>query len=318
MKKAFRKTFPEDANEPVFIPVHDMRDLDPVREASLDDYWNIEAIGSELLNDKGILGTGIKIGVVDSGCRQDLCILLKNFVKGEGDDDLHGHGTHVSSLIKKIAPAGEIYVAKCMGVTGGGSVASLEAGTEWLLGQNVKVINNSFAFSDTTNLKRYKEIVDAGQKAGVIFCCASGNEGASNVSYPSRWSNVFSIGSVGKNLILSSFSNKGEDIDLVAPGEDIIGESTELGKKRTMSGTSQATPHVTGMIALYLDFIKTNPDFQQCFLDITKSSVMDLGVPGKDNAYGYGLIKPYFAGIVPDVPVKKVGWLKKFWKSIFG
>ena len=296
-----------------YFPVMDVKEADLSLRGQ---NFNMEVIGLDLLHKAGFLGAGLKVGVVDSGCVQG--VTQKSFVKGEKEGDINGHGTHVVSILQEILPKAEIYMAKSMNKSGGGNRMDLLRGTEWLLGQGVKVINGSFAFNADTEVKEYISLIDQGVDEGVIFCFAAGNEGADRVSFPSNRHNVFSVGAINRAFSVTDFSNQGTEIDLVAPGKDILGDSPK-GRKVTMSGTSQACPHVTGMLALYVEYMRTQgvePDFFKAYSDITKGSTLDLGREGFDTAYGYGLIKPYFAGL-RDEPQKVTGFFDKLFKWLF-
>lgn len=294
------KTASRVKSNEAYIPVIDIRA--PHEFSLAEQANNFDLIGLNALHDLGLFGKGRKIGIIDSGGPAGM--LQKNFVKGELDHDMHGHGTHVTSVLRKIAPQAQIVMAKAMGKTGGGNIDDLLFGTEWLVKQGCTEINGSFAFNEGTNTKAYEDLIDWATDQGVIFAFASGNEGASKVSFPSNRDNVFSVGAVNRNGEIANFSNQGKDIDLVAPGKDIMGDSLVPGRQILMSGTSQATPHVTGMISLYVEYMLKKggkkPDFFKAYSDITKHSTKDLGKTGFDNAYGYGLIKPYFAGVTDD------------------
>lgn len=309
--RSYSRTYRRSNFPDAYFPNIDRKEVDDLSIKGLND--NLRLIGATQLNKADYLGRGVKIGVIDSGCTQG-GILQKNFVKGEGLQDENGHGTHVTSIIKAIAPLADIVMAKSMNKSGGGSRKDILSGTEWLLDQGVKVVNGSFAFNASTEIKEYIDLINQGVSAGVIFCFAAGNEGASMVSFPSNAHNVFSVGAVNNSMQITDFSNQGKEIDVVAPGKDILGDSPK-GRMVTMSGTSQACPHAGGLLGLYVEFMRlkgVEPDFFQAYSDITKASTKDLGAKGFDHAYGYGLIKAYFAGI-KDEEVKK-----NLWQRLFG
>lgn len=290
-----------------YFPIYNIK---PAPEFSLKtESYNLEIIGSKKLNSIGLLGDGIKVAVIDSGCTQ-VVHGFKDFT-GEGVGDKNGHGTHVVSIIKSIAPNSTIYMAKAMDKSGGGDIENLINATLWAKEQGCVLVNCSFAFNPKVEVSKYQKVIDLCVNEGMVFCCASGNEGSKSASFPSNKDNVFCVGAIDKWLTITDFSNKGADVDLVAPGDDILGDSIQ-GGQIMMSGTSQATPHVTGMLILY--FQKHGiKNFWDTHSYITKKSVKDLGQKGHDINYGYGVIKPYFAGIMDDAPVKKKGfwdWLR--------
>lgn len=298
----------------VYFPTFNVRE---VSDLTVSEYkYNIEMIGALKLHDKGYKGGGIKIGVIDSGCAQDGPDFVKNFFIESDNNDNNGHGTHVVSIIKEIAPGAMIYMAKAMDKTGGGSLESVAKAAKWLIEQRVDVINCSFAFN-TNNTEIFSLAVNEGVAAGITFVCATGNDGASHVSFPANKDNVFAVGAIDSEFNLASFSNTGIEVDLVAPGVEIVGIGTH-GQPVTMSGTSQATPHVTAMIALFFQY-NGKIDFHDTYSRITKTSVEDLGTKGPDNSYGYGLIQPYFAGESGKVAIASSdSWFKKIIKFLFG
>ena len=125
---------------------------------------------------------------------------------------------------------------------------------------------------------------------GVLIVAAAGNDGLSKVCIPARFESVISVGAVDENLKLCSWSNHGPDLDLVAPGNDII--STVYGNEyEKLSGTSMATPHVAGAIVLY--FCENPSSTAVLCKGKLFSTAKDLGSPGKDSDYGYGLVNAY-------------------------
>lgn len=290
-----------------YFPIHNIK---PAPEFTLKtEPYNLDAIGSKKLNAIGLDGSGLKIAVIDSGCAKPV-YMFKDFT-GEGENDKNGHGTHVVSIIRSISPKAFIYMAKAMDKSGGGSIDNLIKATLWAKDMGCHIVNCSFAFNPKSEVSKYQSVIDICIAAGMVFCCASGNEGSKEASFPSNKDNVFCIGAIDKWLTITDFSNRGVDVDIVAPGDDILGDSINGGQV-LMSGTSQATPHVSGMLALYMQHSGIK-NFFDTHSYITKRSVKDLGQKGHDTNYGYGLIKPYFAGITDDVVVKK----KKWWQKLF-
>ena len=127
----------------------------------------------------------------------------------------------------------------------------------------------------------------------VTIIASSGNyynEGNYNVSYPANFPGVISVGSIDKNLQISSFSERGENLDFVAPGENVFSLSIDNQINNNLDGTSFSAPFYTAAVAfLYSLHYKTSLTPAMVF-DILKKSVTDLGSLGWDSTYGYGLL----------------------------
>ncbi|QKX49543.1 S8 family serine peptidase [Planococcus glaciei] len=129
--------------------------------------------------------------------------------------------------------------------------------------------------------------VQYAHQQGLVLVASAGNEASTLAYYPSAYDHVISVGSTDSTDFLSAFSNRGSDIDLVAPGSEIISTLPNNGFGG-MSGTSMAAPMVTGVAALVWanEPALTNDEVVDRLLDTAK----DLGRPGKDALYGNGLV----------------------------
>ena len=194
-----------------------------------------------------------------------------NAITGSGNPfDDNGHGTHVAGTIGALGNNGigvagvnwhvKIMPLKFLDAQGAGSLSDAIKAIDYMVmmknrGVNIRVANNSWGgggYSDAL----YQAITRA-KDAGIIFTAAAGNESNdndSNPSYPASYdiSNVVSVAAIDRNQNLASFSNYGASkVDIAAPGVDIV--STFPGNRyQSLSGTSMATPHVTGALALLL------------------------------------------------------------------
>jgi serine protease AprX len=265
------------------LPVHTCLPVSDV-EAKLD--VSVPRIQAPLVWQAGFRGQGMKIGVVDTGIDashadfEGRVVAMKSFVGGDGTDD-NGHGTHVASIsagtgvassgkFQGVAPAASLYVAKVLDANGGGTMSGVMAGIEWAVDQGVHVINLSLGSNGPCDgTDALSTLCDeAVQQRGVVVCVAAGNEGpgASTVGSPgcARW--VVTIGAVDDSDRVTSFSSRGPTSDgrikpdLVFPGAGIVAaqaKGTALGAVIApgyvqLSGTSMATPHATGSVALLL------------------------------------------------------------------
>jgi serine protease len=153
-------------------------------------------------------------------------------------------------------------------------------------------------------------------RKGAVVVAASGNEGETAVAYPARYNSVLSVGSTTEHGCLSDFSNQGRGLDLVAPGGGpdapltdpgcepsgkdgrniaqmtLIGvHKTHFGIPRGYQGTSMAVPHVAATAALVIASGVLGADPTPSAVERRlETTARDLGEPGYDTRYGYGLI----------------------------
>ncbi len=264
-------------------------------------------------------GKGITLAIIDSGVLPHTEFagrLLPGYdyydAAGNGTNDQYGHGTHVAGIagaaldgtgMVGVAPDAKILPVRVLDNMGSGTATSIDTGVRWALSNYVKsvagvptqktVFNMSLGSSSAFGLSTLQAI----RNAGTIAVVAAGNAGGSNPIYPARYAIdrsvagwVLAVGAVDSNNVITSFSNRAGDTRnyyLVAPGQYV--QSTYFSNGYTlMSGTSMATPSVTGAAAVvwgawpYLSGDK-----------VVKSllwSAKDLGDKGVDTTYGWGLL----------------------------
>jgi major intracellular serine protease len=240
--------------------------------------YGIEMIKAKTIWDDSNQGNGIKIAVIDSGCDinheslKDNIVAVRNFTDEDGKNhnivvDRVGHGTHVigtiaangkNNTIMGVAPKADIYVLKAIDRTGSGKVSWVVNAIYYAIEQNVDIISMSLGMPKSTE-KLEKAVKEAVNK-NILLVCAAGNDGDGNVndfeySYPAAYPEVISVGAVDKKGVPANFSNSNLNIDVVAPGVDIL--STYPGNQfAVLSGTSMATPHVSGSLALLKNWSK--------------------------------------------------------------
>lgn len=217
-------------------------------------------------------GKGIKIAILDTGCETthpDLKGRIaggRNFSDDDDGDpnnytDYNGHGTHVAGTIAAVqngkgvvgvAPEAELLIVKVLNRSGGGDYNWIINGIYYAIEQQVDIISMSLGGPD--DVEELHTAVKKAVDANILVVCAAGNEGDGKDStdefgYPGAYNEVISVGAVSLDRQSSEFSNSNNEVDLVAPGEKIL--STFLhGQYATLSGTSMATPHVSGALAL--------------------------------------------------------------------
>jgi len=220
-----------------------------------------------------------------------------------------------------IGVAGTAYSSKVMplrglGIDGGTTydidqsiryAAGLENDSGTLPSQPADIINMSLGggpFSQSS-----QDLIDTVREAGVVVVAAAGNEASSVPSFPAAYNGVISVSAVNSQRRITSYSNFGNLIDVAAPGGDssldINGDGYPDGVLSTsgsassdgvnyvytfLDGTSMASPHVAGVIALMRS---VNPALTPDDIDallVTGELTDDIGLPGRDNQYGHGII----------------------------
>jgi len=289
-------------------------------DTELDNSWGVKHIGAGMVHQDGNKGTGVKIAVIDSGIDYNHPDLNDNYAGGydfyndDGypmDDD--GHGTHVAGTIGAedndsgvvgVAPEADIYALKILGADGSGSYSDVIAALEWCVDNDIQVTNNSYGSSgDPGDL--VKQAFDNANAAGIINIAAAGNEGnppgrGDNVIYPARWDSVIAVAATDSSDKRAKWSSTGPDVELAAPGVSIV-STLPGGVYGIMSGTSMASPHAAGTAALVISSgINGNDAVRQQLINTAR----DLGEPGLDNYYGYGLLDAAAAAtlVSPNIP----------------
>ncbi|TGZ81525.1 subtilisin-like protein [Ascodesmis nigricans] len=215
-------------------------------------------------------GEGVRVYVVDTGIlaeHEDFggrATFAYNAIAGSSDTDKNGHGTHCAGTVGGtkygVAKKATILGVKVLGDDGSGSNSTVLAGMQWALEDasthdavKTSVISMSLGGGKSVALNRaVKAIVDE----GLTICVAAGNESRdAKFSSPASEESCLTVGSTDINDKLSTFSNYGSLVDVLAPGTAITStwidedENGSTSNTNTISGTSMATPHVAGLCA---------------------------------------------------------------------
>jgi major intracellular serine protease len=229
---------------------------------------NISMINPFILWNRGITGKDIKIAVIDTGCTShpDLdnnIIGGRNFTtedKGKSDiyNDYSGHGTHVAGSIcangklKGVAPDAKLLILKVLEGNGNGNMESVINAINYAIAQKVDIINMSLGCS--VDIPELQNAIRNAINKNIVVVSASGNNGDGNantneIDYPSGYEQVISVGAMDNTRLTANFTNSNSFVDLLAPGVNIISTSNDKGYTM-MDGTSMASPHVAGVMAL--------------------------------------------------------------------
>ena len=217
--------------------------------------------------------------------------------------DDNGHGTHVAGIVAAeddgsgvvgVAPEVALYALKVLGADCSGFYSDVIAALQWAVDNKIQVTNNSYGSSDDPGVT-VKAAFDNAYAAGVLHVAAAGNSGTAagtedNVIYPARWASVIAVAATDNKSDnnRATWSSTGPAVELAAPGVDVYSTYYWNDNYVTMSGTSMASPHVAGTAALVMVAYPgwTNVQVRSQL----QRTADDLGVAGKDNLYGYGLV----------------------------
>ncbi len=263
--------------------------LDRVDQRSgLDDSYTFDTDATNVV--AYIIDTGIRLDHVDFGGRAVTGI--DEVTNGGDASDCNGHGTHVSGTVGGstygIAKGVTLVAVRVLNCRGSGSTSGVIAGIDFVTADHQPggsragrpaVANMSLGggFSQSLN-----DAVAASVAAGVVFAVAAGNESTDACTEsPSSAPSAITVGASDINDRFASFSNFGTCVDILAPGVSITSDwKTSTTATNTISGTSMATPHVTGAAALYLAGHTTaSPAAVASALDAAASCGKITGVP---------------------------------------
>ena len=283
-----------------------------------DQQWNLKGpygVKADEAWDLQRGSTGMTLAVIDTGMdylHQDLLgrrLGGWDYYNGDADPwDDNGHGTMVTGMAcantnNATGSAGMDWYArvmplKALGANGEGYLDSVINSVYHAANNGADVINMSLTSS--TYSYELADAVEFAHSMGCVMAAAAGNEGDTRIDYPAGMTYVIGVSSIDPNGSRSYFSNHNSSVDLAAPGAGIIGPRPNDMYDRG-SGTSEATPHVSAAALLVLaEYPGSTPEEVWRRL---KDSARDLGTPGYDEDYGWGLLDVSGALRVPLVTV---------------
>ena len=262
--------------------------------------WGVDRIDADKVwaDNKG---SGVKVAVIDTGIDLDHPDLAANIKGGvntinpaRSADDDNGHGTHVAGIIAGlnntvgvvgVAPEASLYAVKVLSKSGSGLLSDVIEGLQWCVDNGIQVANMSLGTS--TDVKSFHDAIAVASNH-MVLVAAAGNSGPGDntVEYPAKYEGVIAVSATSSNDVITTWSSRGPQVELAAPGAAIY-STYKGGKYATLSGTSMASPHVAGTVALIISSGVTDIGAIRAEL---QSTADNLGNSGWDYLYGYGLV----------------------------
>jgi hypothetical protein len=244
-----------------------------------------------------VRGTNIPIAVIDSqidAMHPDLAGVIAGSYDAAGTQEQpHAHGTGMAGAIGShqkligVAPGAQITAIRAFSSkasTAESTTFNILKGLDYAMSNNVRIVNMSFAGPNDPSLER---ALKTASDKGLILIAAAGNAGPKSPPlYPAANPNVIAVTATDENNKVFSGANRGKHVAIAAPGVDILVPAPE-GTYQLTTGTSVATAHISGVVALLLE---RNPKLTAADVRrILTQSAKKLGPP---NDYGAGLVDP--------------------------
>jgi subtilisin len=261
-------------------------------------------------------GKGIKVAVLDTGIdfnHPDLATNYRGGVSFVPDEtspmDFNRHGSHCAGIIAAalngvgvvgVAPAAYLYAVKVLSRGGSGNWSWLIAGLDWCMKNGIHIASMSLGGTAPSAVQTMCDLAFA---RGVLLVAAAGNS-AGPVEHPARYASVIAVSAIDGANVLASFSCRGPEVELCAPGVQVLSTVPGGGYAR-LSGTSMACPHVAGAAALAWSTHRFPPAGLRLNVAIRRllaTTADNLGIPGRDNNFGFGRVDAEQAAFEFAVP----------------
>lgn len=246
----------------------------PIRERSFPDKELITALPNQIPwwlarigapnAWKVTQGDGVKVAIVDTGIspHPDLVIVggVNIINPNISSYDDNGHGTGVAGIVAAtgnnnmqfgVAPKAALYAVKVLDSTGSGLTSTIIAGLDWCIQNGMNVVNMSFGAANATEAEQL--MVEQVYRAGIVMVAGTGNFGPDDTAilFPAQFSEVIAVAATDEQNDIAYFSSRGAGIAVAAPGVNIV-TTNNIGGFSSVSGTSFASPNVSGVAALML------------------------------------------------------------------
>jgi len=255
-------------------------------------------------------GSGVKVAVLDTGIsfgHPDLSSAITSYQDFTGSRggaaDQDGHGTHCAGIIGArgeltgVAPECDLLIGKVVADDGSCDSTTLARGIRWAYESGADICSISIGGAGDDEMMHEAIRISVSRGCWIIAAAGNAGEAPFAIGYPGAYEEVISVGSVGKwPHIVSEWSSRGDTLDIVAPGKDIL-SCFPPKTYQVMSGTSMACPFVSGVLALAISKHRlvggaTPIDSLQAVRDHLLKTAIDRGKHGPDDVHGWGIISP--------------------------
>lgn len=262
--------------------------------------WGVDRIDADRVHANGNMGDDVNICILDTGVDMDhydlACLGGWDFVNNDPNpDDDHGHGTSCAIVAAAldndtgligVAPQAHLYAAKVLNSAGAGYISWIISGINWAAANGCRAM--SMGFGSGTSSTALHDACDNAWARGCLLVAMAGDSGnpqgtGDDVCYPARYDSVLAVAATDRNDLRAPWSSTGPAVEVAAPGVNI-----PISPLTSMSSTALSCSHVLGLAALVWH---AHPGYtNQQVRNAIDFTCIDLGVPGRDNLYGYGLI----------------------------
>ena len=275
--------------------------------------YGIDRVDADVTRTNGETGNGADIAIIDTGIDSDHPDLQANIGTGKSfvscdtgggcrfgvkpadntcntswDDD-NNHGTHCAGTadavdntegVVGVSTEATLHAVKVLGKCGSGSFSDIAAGIEYVANQGWDVASMSLGGSSGSSA--LKDAVSFAANEGVFLVAAAGNSGPCTdcVGFPAAYSEVVAVGATDSTDSLADFSSTGPEVEIAAPGVDVL--STITGDYKKYSGTSMACPHVAGAAGILM----ANGASASQVRDTLTSTAEDIGLASNESGNG--------------------------------
>lgn len=262
--------------------------------------WGPEHIGINKFNsdilEKAPSISDTVVAIVDTGVDPDHPFLegrviptkintSSSGIRNNSEDD-HGHGTRIAGIIADCT-LDNVYIKpyKVMDKYGNGTVITVAAGINCAVKDGVDVINISIGFEEDSEILR--TAIRNAEENDIVVVGAAGNDASETIYYPASYSTVLKVTAITEENIFANFSSYGNDVDIAAPGVDIV--TTNMGGGYiTVKGTSFASPFVAAAAAAINSVIPKVS--AEDIRNIIRSSAVEVNEYEADLKFGSGIL----------------------------